>query len=758
MNQANAQKSIKLMSLKRIRFLMIVIFIAFAILGGRLMWIQLVKGNYYKEKALQNQLSDTVIEAQRGTIYDSNMNVLVQSATVWKIFVDPVSIKTESEKHENKDIAGELSENLAKLLEVDKSEVLEKCKKDSRYEVVKDNVEYETKQKVLDYLTENSYTSCVGIETSTKRFYSSSSFASTVLGFVGSDGQGIEGLEAYYDDTLTGTAGRIVTAKNAQAGSMPNNYESVIDSTDGSSLVLTIDDVLQYSLEKNLSQARTDASAKYAYGVVMDVKTAAILAMSNKPDYNSDKPWTIKDKSVKKEVAKITDEKERAQAESDALIAQWRNRTISDTYEPGSVFKVITASAALEEGVVKPEDTYYDSGSIKVEDRTYHCQKRDGHGTETFSQGLQNSCNPWFIYAGQKLGVHNFYKYFEAFGLTEKTGIDLPGEATPTAGVTYHVEEEMGKVELASESFGQSFQVSPIQMITAVCAAANGGKLMQPYVVKEVLDSEGNVISTTQPKVKRQVISESTSETVRLMMEEVVKYGTGKNAYVAGYRVAGKTGTSEKLGTLDSDSGKKYVTSFIAFAPANDPKVAVLMAIDEPKGGNIGGGTNAAPYVASVIEEAMKYYNVQPQYTEDELKKLEKVTPDVTGMSVGKAKSTIESASLKYLVVGSGKKVVGQSPAADRSIPGGGTVVLYTDKNYKAQTVKVPNFNGLSVSEANQLAAENGLNIRFSGNNLESSTVTAYRQSVEKGSEVEKGTVITVFFIASNGVSDTYTG
>ena len=751
------QKAIKKISLKRMRILLLVIFLGFAILGVKLMWVQLVKGNYYKEKALQNQLSDTDVEAQRGTIYDSNMNVLVQSATEWKVFIDPVSVKSESEKY-GKDIATELSENLSKILGVKKEDVLEACKKETRYEVIKDDVEHEMKQKLLEYTTENKYTSCVGTETSTKRYYSSSSFAATVLGFVGSDGQGIEGLEAYYDDTLTGTAGRIVTAKNAQSGSMPNNYESVIDSTDGSSIVLTIDDVLQYSLEKNLEEARTNADAKYAYGVVMDVNTSAILAMSNKPDFNSDDPWKIKDEKVADDVKKIKDKTERAQAESDALIAQWRNRTISDTYEPGSVFKIVTAAAALEEGVVKPDDTYYDSGSIEVEDRVYHCQLRTGHGMETFSEGLQNSCNPWFISVGQKLGVHSFYKYFEAFGLTEKTNIDLPGEATPAAGVTYHKEEEMGRVELASESFGQSFQVSPIQMITAVCAVANGGKLMQPYVVKEIHDREGNVTSVTEPKVKRQVISESTASTLCLMLEEVVKYGTGKNAYVAGYRVAGKTGTSEKLGTLGDDTGKKYVTSFVAFAPANDPKVAVLIAVDEPQGGNIGGGTNAAPSVAAVLEEAMKYYNVQPQYTEDEMSELEIATPSLTGLSVEKAQQLLSDNDLQYIVVGEGKEVTGQSPAADRNIPTGGTVVIYTEKDYKAETVKVPDFTGLTVSEANQLAAENGLNIRFSGNNLESGTVTANRQSAEKDSEVEKGSVITVFFIASSGVSDTYTG
>lgn len=733
------------------RTLFLVILLAFAILGVRLMWIQLVKGDYYKEKALQNQLSDIVLKAQRGTIYDSNMNVLVQSATVWRIYIDPSNIDTS--KGEDKLIASKLAE----ILKVKEEDVLKACHKKTQYEIIKDGVEYDAKQKVLEFTTDKGLTECVSAETSTKRFYSSSSFASTVLGFVGSDGQGLEGLESYYDNQLTGTAGRLVTAKNAQAGSMPNNYESIIDTTNGSSLVLTIDDVIQYSLEKNLEQAKTDASAKNAYGVVMDVKTGAILAMSNKPDYDSDKPWTVKDSAAKKEIAAIKDSKKKAEAESAAVIAQWRNRTIADTYEPGSVFKIVTAAAALEEGVVKPSDTYYDTGSIKVEDRTYHCQLRTGHGLETFTQGLQNSCNPWFIHVGQKLGVHNFYKYFEAFGFTEKTGIDLPGEAEPVAGVTYHKESEMGKVELASESFGQSFQVTPIQMISAVAAVANGGKLMQPYIVKEVLDSDGNVTSTTQPKVKRQVISQSTASTLSLMLENVVKYGTGKNAYVAGYRVAGKTGTSEKLNTVDSASGKKYVTSFVAFAPANDPKVAVLIAVDEPQGGVIGGGTNAAPAVAAVIEEAMQHFNIQPQYTEDELKNLEIKTPNLVGKTVAAAKNALTEKGLEVTVVGSGSKVVAQSPSADRNIPGGGTVVIYTEKNYKAKTVKVPDFSGLSVSEVNSVATENGLNVKFSGNNLESDNVKAYRQSVGKNTEVEKGTVITVSFISSSGVSDTNT-
>ena len=727
----------------------IALILVFGFLIGKLAWVQLVRGEYYQEKALATQLSDTMIEAQRGTIYDSNMNVLVQSATVWKVFLDPSNI--DKDKGEDQLIASEL----AKDLEMKKEEILEMCGKDTRYVVVKDDVEYEAKQKILDFAISNKISDCIGTETSTKRFYSSANFAATVLGFCGSDGQGLEGIEAYYNEALMGTAGRLITAKNAQQGSMPNDYETVIDANDGDSLVLTIDDVIQYSLDQNVEEALKASGSKNAYGIVMDVHTGAVLGMSNKPDFNSDDPWTIKNTNALNEIKKITDKDEKAEAESAAILEQWRNKTITDTYEPGSVFKIITAAAALEEGIVDESYTYTDTGKITVEDRVYNCHVRTGHGTETFSEALQNSCNTWFINLGQKLGVEKFYKYFEAFGMTEATGIDLPGEATPVAGVTYHEKSTMGKVELASESFGQSFQVSPIQMITAVSAVANGGKLMKPYIVKEVLDNKGSVISTTKPVVKRTVISEKTAASLRSMLEDVVTYGTGKNAYLAGYHVAGKTGTSEKLGTLGDDEGKKYVTSFVCFAPADNPEVAVLICCDEPQGDNPGGGTSCAPYCAAVLQTCMEYYNVQPQYSEDEMDDLSASAPDITGKTVDEAYAAAESAGLELKVVGEGKTVQAQSPQAGRKIPKGGQIIVYTDEKYKVEKIKVPDFKGMNVYDVNATAIEAGLNVELTGANLYDGNSVAAMQSIAADTVVEKGTVIKITFISSSNVSDT---
>lgn len=734
----------------RMLILMAVVVLGFIFLTGRLIYLQLIKGEQLEQKALSSQLTDTTLEANRGTIYDANMNKLVSSATVWTIYLDPSNMTSDKMKDEERDT---IAQDLSKILGIDKADVIKASKQNNNYTKIATNVEYEAKQKVEAYRTQHNLLDCIGIDTSTKRYYSESKFASTVLGFCGSDNQGLEGLEAYYDSTLTGTPGRIVTAKTSKGNSMPNNYESVIEARDGYGLVLTLDEEIQYSLDKNVGEALENAAAKNAYGIVMEVKTGAILAMSNKPDFDSNSPWTLKNEKEKKALTKIKDPEKKAQTLSNCLAEQWRNKTITDTYEPGSVFKIVTAAAALEEGAVKESDTYTCTGSIQIQDRLYYCENHAGHGTQTFSEGLQHSCNPWFITAGQRLGLDKFYKYFEAFGLTERTGIDLPGEAAPTRGVTYHDKSAMGKVELASYSFGQSFQVTPIQMITAVSAVANSGKLMTPYCVKEVLDSKGNVVSATEPVVKRQVISKDTASQLCLMLEQVVTKGTGKNAYIAGYRVAGKTGTSEKLGTVKT--GKKYVTSFVAFAPADDPKVAVLIAVDEPSKGYISGGTNAAPYVGNVISDCMDYYDIQPQYTDEEAANLQVIMPSVTGKSVSSAKNILSQKQLKYRIVGNGKKVLSQSPAAGRSVPKGGQVVLYTSDSGKS-SVKVPDFTGMSISQANRTALAYGLNLEIKGNSLSGAAVSAYKQSAAAGSKVQMGTVVTVYFMSSpsaNGVS-----
>lgn len=709
---------------------------------GALIYAGLINGEENRLKAERNQLSDTQIAAERGTIYDSNMNVLAKSASAWLVYINPSQIKDDTQK--------ELVVNgLSQILGVDADSVRTKAEKTKTgYQKIAGEVETDVKETLEAYIDEHSdekLSTIIGIDPDTKRYYPYSSFASTIIGFTNSDAQGVGGIEMQYDDDLTGVSGRIITAKNAQQGSMSSDYETTYDAQPGESLVLTIDEVIQYYLEQGLEQALVDTGAKYAYGIVMDTDTGAILGMTSKPDFDLNNPRKISNAALSETIAAITDDTQRAQETTNALYAQWRNRTISDTYEPGSVFKTVVVSAALEEGVVDLNTTYTCTGGIQVADNYQRCWKAGGHGHETLTEGLMNSCNPFFITIGQSLGTERFYKYFEAFGLTEKTGIDLPAEAKPVAGKTYHALESMGISELSSSSFGQTFQVSPIQMITAVNTIANGGKLMQPYVVDSKLDSDGNVVYKTTPTVKRQVISEKTASTVANMMEQVVSIGTGKNAYVAGYHVAGKTGTSEKIGIEGA-----YIASFAGFAPADNPEISILIAIDEPTGEH-GGGAVAAPIAGMLLEKIMTYLNVEPQYEDDELSNISSVAPSLVGKSVGDAK--VAAAKFTVKVVGSGTKVISQTPAAGQQMRTGGVIVVYTEENAAKQTATVPNLCNMSMSQANSAAVNAGFNIRISGN-TNSGEVLSYKQSVNAGEEAEIGSVITVYFKSNVDVQD----
>ena len=709
---------------------------------GALIYAGLINGEENRLKAERNQLSDTQIAAERGTIYDSNMNVLAKSASAWLVYINPSQIKDDTQK--------ELVVNgLSQILGLDADSVRTKAEKTKTgYQKIAGEVETDVKEALEAYIDEhsdNKLSTIIGIDPDTKRYYPYSSFASTIIGFTNSDDQGVGGIEMQYDDDLTGVSGRIITAKNAQQGSMSSDYETTYDAKPGESLVLTIDEVIQYYLEQGLEQALVDTGAKYAYGIVMDTDTGAILGMTSKPDFDLNNPRKISNAALSETIAAITDDTQRAQETTNALYAQWRNRTISDTYEPGSVFKTVVVSAALEEGVVDLNTTYTCTGGIQVADNYQRCWKPGGHGHETLTQGLMNSCNPFFITIGQALGEERFYKYFEAFGFTEKTGIDLPAEAKPVAGKTYHALESMGISELSSSSFGQTFQVSPIQMITAVNTIANGGKLMQPYVVDSKLDSDGNVVYKTTPTVKRQVISEKTASTVADMMEQVVSIGTGKNAYVAGYHVAGKTGTSEKIGIEGA-----YIASFAGFAPADNPEISILIAIDEPTGEH-GGGAVAAPIAGMLLEKIMTYLNVEPQYEDDELSNISSVAPSLVGKSVGDAK--VSAAKFTVKVVGSGTKVISQTPAAGQQMRTGGVIVVYTEENAAKQTATVPNLCNMSMSQANSAAVNAGFNIRLSGT-TNSGEVLSYKQSVNAGEEAEIGSVITVYFKSNVDVQD----
>ncbi len=730
--------------LKRILILAVAVTFLFCADGARVLYLQTVKNDELAAKAESQQLSDTEVTAMRGTIYDSEGNVLAQSATVWNIFIDPSNIDDEAKR--------ELVVNgLSGYLEFNAKETKElynNSKKDTKYVVVAKKVENDIKEKISEFSAKNKLGNIIGTEQTTRRYYPYDSFASSVLGFTGGDNQGLSGLEAYYNDELSGTNGRIITVKDARSNKLPTDYETSIDAIDGNSLVLTINQTIQYYLEKGLRQTLNDYQCKGTYGIVMDCNTGAILAMSSMPDYDCNDPYKITYKKTKKQLKQITNKKERATKESEAIQNQWRNFTVSDTYVPGSVFKTFMASAALEEGVVDLDTTYTCTGGIQVDTYYMKCHYHAGHGTQTLTQGLENSCNPFFITIGQKLGVHNYFKYFDAFGFTQKTGIDLPGEAMSQ----YYPENQYGIVELSSASFGQTNSLTPLQVCTGICAIANGGTLVKPYIVSEIKDANGNTVKKTQKTEVRRVISEETSEKVRTMMRSVVDNGTGKNGYVAGYRVGGKTGTSTKLGESKEGEKDKYIVSFAAIAPSDKPEIAALILCDEPNV-DLGGGAICAPIAAQVTEQAMQVLGIEPKYDEEEAKDLSISTPSLIGASVDGARSTLTNSNLKYKISGDGDTVVAQSPSAGSEIPTGGTVVLYTEKG-KKKKVKVPDFTGLSISEANSAAASKDLNIKISGNNLTSEAVVAYAQSVESGNEVDIGTVITVSFKSTNSVLD----
>lgn len=735
------------------RLLAIIIILGFGTTIFGMGYSQLYKGDFFKTKAETQQLSDTAITAQRGIIYDANMSVLAQSASAWKISLNATAFAEIPAKAQEQvysvlintlGVTREYLENKASYKQYNSVSIKTKVEKEA-----KDKLEAFVKGTFIDKNNnEQSFGSVVMIDEDVKRYYPYSTLASQILGFTGTDNNGLSGLESYYNSTLTGVDGRVISARSNSSVAQDIEYKSVYEAKQGTSLVLTVDETIQRYLENALSSCYETSKANSCTGIVMDVKTGAILAMSTKGDFDPNDPYTINDKRTIESINKITDTKEKEKAEEEAMYSQWRNRAISDTYEPGSVFKLITMAAGLEENVVKYDEKFTCTGSVNVADRIYSCHNTAGHGTQTLTEGLMNSCNPYFITIGQRLGVDTFYKYFEAFGFTEETGIDLPGEASPKAGVTYFKKDTMTKVNLASSSFGQSFQITPIQMITAVNAIANDGKLMQPYIVSKTLDSDGNVILQNQPIEKRQVVSESTSEKIMASMEQVALNGTARNAYVAGYRVGGKTGTSDKLNNVG-----QVVASFVGVAPTNDPRITVLIVVDEPEGAT-GGGAVAAPVAGEVIENTLTYLNVERQYNDSEKALLDVQVPSVTGDSVSEAKSSLEEDKFSVQIVGEGDKVLSQMPASGQYIPQGGVIVLYTEKQKKKLKTVVPGFTGMTITEANYAAVNAGINIKVSGNSLSEESMTAYRQSSLKGSEVESGSTVTVYFRTTSGVSD----
>lgn len=649
----------------RIRvFAAVVAVVCFGGLLARLFVLQILDPDNYADRAAGQQLRDTTLPAARGEIISADGVVLATSKTCWTIRASPRELDDA--------IVEPAARALSEILELDYDATLEKLSQRSSNDcLLRRRVDADMANAVRTWCAENGARG-IQVLQDTKRVYPEGNFMGCLLGFTDVDNQGLWGLELAYDEPLTGQNGVILTAKNAWGYDMPTHYSTLQEAVPGSSLTLTIRDDIQHYLESALCAAVEEHNvASRAVGIVMDVNTGAVLAMSTKPDYDPNNPRVIVDETVRARVNALTGE-ERSAALQTAQQAQWRNKAISDLYEPGSVFKLITCSAALDTGAVTRNTTFVCAGKIGVAGTTFRCANGHVHGSETVAQGLAVSCNPCFIQIGARLGKENFCKYFEAFGLRTATGIDLPGEIKRSE---YYTADRMGPVELASCSFGQSSKVSYLQMITAVCAVVNGGKLMQPYVVQTITDADGQVTYQAQPTVKAQVIKEETSAVMRELMEGVVTSGTGKNAAVAGYRVGGKSGTSQKL---DSENERARIASFVAVAPIENPQIAVLVCLDEPHSWTTSGGALSGPVCAEVLQKSLPRLGIEPSYTGEEQKKYFTTVPDVTGWRTAAAGQKLAEYSLTADVLGEGERVQSQYPAAGTSVRKNSAIQLDT--------------------------------------------------------------------------------
>lgn len=722
--------------------ILLILVLGFGAAVLRLTYLTTVQSSELQESAVDLQLADTTVSAKRGTIYDANGNVLAESASVWQVVMSPVNFKNDKQRQA-------AAKGLSEIFDLEYNDVLDDTKQQSHYVVVKRRIESDEREKVLELIdTLKKDYSCSGVIQlldDYKRYYPKNSLASSVIGFTGSDDQGLEGIEYEYDSYLSGTPGRIITAQNARGTDMPFRYEQNVESEDGNNVYLTIDETIQSICEKYMQKGVEDNNVlNKGVCIAMDVNTGAILAMVTTDGYDLNNPYELSAKDKKK--IKSTPKKKQAEAESAALSNMWRNKAVADTYMPGSVFKMCVASAALEENLVNEKTSFTCTGSISVEGETIHCSNISGHGTQNFVEVISNSCNPAFIQIGQMLGAGKFRQYYQGFGFSDKTGIDLPGEAEDS----FWKEGKMGGVDLAVASFGQNFTITPIQMITACAAVSNGGYVVQPHVVSKITDSKGNVIKTVDKKVKRQVISDDTSK----KMNEYLEYNTERQGaaagYISGYKVAGKTGTTEKRGVtkFESSFSEDYISSFCGYAPADDPQIAMLVFFDTPDGDAYYGSQVSSPVFINIMSEVLPYLDVKTSYTDEELGYVDASAGDYTGVSVDEAKTAVEADGFTATVKGNGSTVISQIPTVSSGLQKGGSIVLYTDSDSQSETVSVPSLIGLSPDEVNDVASAYGLNVSFSGATTSSGTSSS--QNVEAGTSVSPGTVITVSFADSS--------
>ncbi|MGN0536542.1 MAG: penicillin-binding transpeptidase domain-containing protein [Acutalibacteraceae bacterium] len=735
--------------------LLVILIAGFGTVSARLFILQTVEAEDLQKRAVSQQLRDTTISAKRGSIYDSTGQILAQSVSVWQIVLAPAYFKTDAQREY-------VAKGLSELLELDYDNLYEKTQREnSYYVVIKRRVSTDTRDKVLEFIKKGHEDKKIALSSQVidtledyERYYTYDNFAADVLGFTGSDGQGLSGIEYQYNDVLTGTNGRLVTAKDAAGTEMAFQYEEKVDAVDGYNLVLTIDSTIQSIMEKYVRQAIVENKvANRGCAIMMNVKTGAIIGLACEGSYNPNEPYVIADKEALKEIDKIKDEDKKAEAEYAALAKQWRNKAVSDTYYPGSVFKMVTASAVLSEGLIDDDTRFTCSGSYVPFEGSgaISCHYHSGHGTQTLEQALCNSCNPAFMQMGNMLGTTKFYQYYAAFGFSEKTGIDLPGESSDIF-FTHDGVEKMDLSDLAVASFGQNFAITPIQMITACAAIANGGNLMQPYMVSQVVDAEGNVIKTTEPTVKRQVISSEVAEQICGMLQQNAIDGGATNGYVAGYRIGGKTGTSEAKRDSNGDGEKDYIASYCGIAPADDAQVAMLVFFDTPTGDSYYGSAVAGPCFRNIMSEVLPYLGIEKQYTQDEMDKLDTMAGFYTGYSLEEAETMVHNDGLKFVVVGNGEKVIDQNPSYGSTIPKDGTIILYTDSSSDEEKTTVPNFTGLTMTEANTLASENHLNLCITGSLQAEGIAYASAQDIAVGTVVEKYTVVTVTFNQNNQI------
>jgi len=719
---------------KRLLVVLIIFTLIITGLTVRVGWIQIVQGEFWQTEAYNQHNLGRVINPKRGTIYDRNYKELAVSASVDTISVNPAHLKQHYDEDEIKTMAEELAA-IFESTEEEKESIYAKMTRSSRYEIIKSKVEKDVGDKVREWIQKKQVTG-INVDEDSKRYYPNRNLAAHIIGFTRVDNVGIYGIERIMENELKGVPGKILSEVDAGGSELPFSEEKYIKPQDGLNVVLTIDETIQYFAEKALDNAMQEHNVQNGgVAIVMDPRNGDILALVSKPDYDLNDPRAFPEGIEGLDPTNWTGySTEDVKVLSETV---WRNKAVEDTYEPGSTFKAITAAAGLEEGVVTPESPVNDF-TVKIAGYNIDCWKPNAHGNETFREGVYNSCNPVFVRVAQSLGVERFFKYMKAFGFYEKTGVTLLGEANS------QIWENPTEINMATASFGQRFQITPIQLITAYAAIANGGTLMKPRLIKELTDSEGNVVKKYEPEVVRQVISKQTSDTLRNILEGVVAEGTGGNAYVEGYRVAGKTGTSETL------VKGQYIASFSAFAPADNPVICVLVILDNPNSYSYYGGQIAAPVAAKIIEDTLTYLGVERRYTEKDKELL--LTPvyvhDVRGMTVENATKQLKNSGLKYIIEGDANNksaiVMEQTPKPGATVLEESVVILYTYKPETEVMVAVPNLLGRTIDEAKQTLNSLGLNIKING------LGTVVKQSQAAGTMVPKGEVIEVDFIDFN--------